>query len=115
MFTSGKVNAAASEPEEISRSSLISDIQDAIAEQLCGGTMTPDTATDASNTTTPETNTKNAIPSPASYQKYGLTPFFPNLPATKLPRLGSLDPSARQATQPKNAITITIPLPRIVY
>jgi hypothetical protein len=52
----------------------------------------------------------NMFSSPQAYQEFGLIPFVPNLPATKLPRLGPLDPATR-TPNPKNAITVTIPLP----
>jgi hypothetical protein len=59
--------------------------------------------------------TNNSVPLPADYQAYGMTPFVPKLPATKLPRLGQIDPSQGHKPRVKNAITITIPLPLPVY
>ncbi|MBD2296682.1 hypothetical protein H6G06_25165 [Anabaena sphaerica FACHB-251] len=95
---------------------LVSEINDNIAEQLCGGAITtPETTGENNLGTLPTTGNKTSIPSTIAYDAFGLTPFFPDLPTTKLPRLGPLDPSSRTAPTPKNAITITIPLPLPVW
>ncbi|MBD2666267.1 hypothetical protein B6N60_02574 [Richelia sinica FACHB-800] len=59
--------------------------------------------------------TSNSLPLPGNYQAYGMTPFAPTLPATKLPRLNPIEPSPRTKPNVKNAINITIPLPLPVY
>ncbi|TAF04866.1 MAG: hypothetical protein EAZ77_15030 [Nostocales cyanobacterium] len=91
---------------------FVSEIDDDIAEQICGGAITtPETTGEDSLSTTPITANTTSIPSSTAYNNPDLIPFFPNLPATKLPRLAPLDPSTRTAPTPKNSITITIPLP----
>jgi hypothetical protein len=90
---------------------LITEINDAIAEKVCGGAITdPQTPGQNSSNTTNQGNAAITA-SPIAYNQLGLTPFFPNLPDTKLPRLGSLDVSNRTTPTPKGSITVTIPLP----
>ncbi|MEA5620697.1 hypothetical protein VB711_23065 [Cronbergia sp. UHCC 0137] len=84
----------------------LSTLTDARAEQIYGGTNTNPLDTDKNY---------QIIPSSETYQGVGLTPFYPDLPKTKLARLDPLDPSTRPEFTPKNAITITIPLPLPVY
>lgn len=101
-------------------SDLVQELTDSRSEQVCGGAiMTPDTTGGNDSTMTPATQgNSSALPlnvgykpinGIADYGQLGLNPFYPTLPPSKLPRIGSLDPSTR--TSPKNVITITIPLP----
>jgi hypothetical protein len=93
---------------ELSILTLMADLSDSAAEQLCGGsTTTPEVTAEGQS---PRIDTAS-IPSTEDFQQLGLKPFFPVLNNTKLPRLGHLDPAKRTPTPPKNAITITIPLP----
>lgn len=97
---------------------LVSEINDIKAEKICGGTMTAPQTTEENSPSTipaPATGSQRTIPSPTAYNDLGLTPFFPDLPATKLPRLGQLDPNNRTVSPRKNQITITIPLPSPIY
>jgi uncharacterized protein (DUF2126 family) len=95
---------------------LVTELNDATAEKVCGGAITTPETTGGNNINTmPTTGNKTNIPSPTGYENFGLTPFLPDLPAAKLPRLGPLDPSKRTATTPKDSITITIPLPLPVH
>ncbi|MEA5575925.1 hypothetical protein [Anabaena sp. UHCC 0451] len=95
---------------------LVSEINDIKAEKICGGMMTaPQTIEENSPSTIPATGSQRNISSPRAYNELGLTPFFPDLPATKLPRLGQLDPNNRTVSPRKNQITITIPLPSPIY
>lgn len=85
---------------KLAPSSLMVELTDAMAEEVCGGAIANPVTTGGLG---------NAIPAQVGYGAMGLTPFLPPLPATKLARLGPLDPSTR--TAPKNEVTITIPLP----
>ncbi|WP_413174999.1 hypothetical protein [Anabaena azotica] len=91
---------------------LVNEINDTLAEQLCGGTIaTPQTTQENGLSTMPRTGNQTSMPSLQASGALGVTPFVPNLPTTKLPRLGPLDPTKRTTNTPKNAVTITIPLP----
>jgi hypothetical protein len=91
---------------------VITEIEDGMAEKVFGGIGATPSATEGSNVNTaPKMENATNIPSLQPDKNLGLTPFFPDLPTTKLPRLGPLDPANRTAPTPKNAITVTIPLP----
>ncbi|BAZ31562.1 hypothetical protein NIES4074_40350 [Cylindrospermum sp. NIES-4074] len=95
---------------KLASSTLMAELPDAMAEEVCGGAIANPETTGKNNASTPATGGfGNAIPAEVGYGAVGLTPFLPPLPATKLARLGPLDPSTR--TAPKNEVTITIPLP----
>lgn len=95
---------------KLAASTLVAELTDAMAEEICGGAIANPETTGKNNASTPATSgSGNAIPAAVGYGGMGLTPFLPPLPTTKLARLGPLDPSTR--TAPKNEITITIPLP----
>ncbi|AFZ23352.1 hypothetical protein Cylst_1034 [Cylindrospermum stagnale PCC 7417] len=90
---------------------LVEELTDTTAEQVCGGASDNPETTETNKSTTPSTGgNSKSIPLGIGYGGLGTAPFYSPLPASKLPRLGELDPSKR--TPPtKNAITITIPLP----
>ncbi|MBD2385518.1 hypothetical protein [Cylindrospermum sp. FACHB-282] len=96
---------------EIYPSALVEQLSDATAEKVCGGAINTPETTAGENKSEPPAKVGNdkAIPLGIGYGGLGKVPFYSPLPPTKLPRLGGLDPSTR--TSPKNAITITIPLP----
>lgn len=96
----------------ISISNIVEELTDATAEQICAGAIdTPETTEENKSITPAKGGNVNGIPLGIGYNGLGTTPYYSPLPATKLPRLGGLDPSTR--TTPKNAISITIPLPTL--
>lgn len=97
---------------EIFPSALVEELTDATAEQICGGAIdTPETTEENKSITPAKEGNVNGIPLGIGYNGLGTAPYYSPLPATKLPRLGELNPSTR--TTPKNAISITIPLPTL--
>jgi hypothetical protein len=105
-----------SQENSLIANTLVNEINDTLAEKLCGGTITtPQTTQENGLSTMPRTGNETSMPSVKASDALGLTPFVPHLPTTKLPRLGPLDPTKRTANTPKNAVTITIPLPLPVW
>jgi hypothetical protein len=84
--------------EEISSEDLVEELTDIAIEKISAGAVYP-----------PEIGTE--IPVGIGNGGFGLSPDYSPLPKPKLPRLGALDPAKR--TSPKNAVTITIPIPTI--
>ncbi|MCM0593528.1 MAG: hypothetical protein HEQ35_01775 [Gloeotrichia echinulata IR180] len=114
MFATNKATNSTNIQVESATPVLVEELSDGRSEQVSGGRiLTPEIP----GTTVGDSN---SIPSGGGYSPtpmmggsggIDLNPFYLPQHASKLPRLGPIDPSTR--TSPKNVMTITIPLPEM--